>query len=44
MRLGRKKKVGIRNRGEMENKNKGGRSLAVERDFEREIEGRKNEV
>ena len=38
VRVGRKKKVGLRNRGEVEDKNNGGRSLAVERDFEREIE------
>ena len=30
MRLERKKKVRIRNCGEMENENKGGRALAVE--------------
>ena len=38
VRVERKKKVGLRNRGEVEDENNGGGSLAVDRDFEREIE------
>ena len=38
VRVERKKKVGLRNRGEVEDENNGGGSLAVEKDFEREIE------